>query len=85
MVRIPKSVAVSYYHHMKKLSFYQYDGTFTGFLPTFMEGLGELFIIPISLVSAGRFLYDIYKIIVYISLTSLTKRVKIVFIVILFV
>ena len=40
-LRNPKSVAVSYFHHRRKLVLTEYEGSFKGFLPDFIEGMGE--------------------------------------------
>ncbi|XP_052097716.1 sulfotransferase 1C4-like isoform X1 [Mytilus californianus] len=37
-VRNPKDVAVSYYHHHRGLCFYNYDGSWDGYLNRFLEG-----------------------------------------------
>ena len=39
VIRNPKSVAVSYYHHCCDLASVEYDGTFHSFLPTYLAGL----------------------------------------------
>ena len=44
IMRNPKSVAVSLYHHLKGLPFYEYNGTFNGYLPQFVEGHCECLI-----------------------------------------
>ncbi|KAK3588696.1 hypothetical protein CHS0354_028906 [Potamilus streckersoni] len=38
ILRDPRDVAVSLYHHCKGISLYEYDGMFENFLPLFLEG-----------------------------------------------
>ncbi|KAK3588699.1 hypothetical protein CHS0354_028910 [Potamilus streckersoni] len=38
ILRDPRDLAVSYYHHCKGISLYEYDGMFENFLPLFLEG-----------------------------------------------
>ncbi|KAK3588698.1 hypothetical protein CHS0354_028908 [Potamilus streckersoni] len=38
ILRNPRDLAVSYYHHCKGISCYEYDGMFENFLPLFLEG-----------------------------------------------
>ena len=38
VLRNPKDVAVSFYNFMKGLKMFDYEGSFAGFFPTFMEG-----------------------------------------------
>ena len=41
MLRNPKSVAVSGYHHLANIAGYEYSGNFAGYLPGFMKQIGE--------------------------------------------
>ncbi|XP_046569951.1 sulfotransferase 1A1-like isoform X1 [Haliotis rubra] len=38
VVRNPKDVAVSFYHHHKKLVEYEYNGQFTNYVPNYLDG-----------------------------------------------
>ncbi|PVD31594.1 hypothetical protein C0Q70_07009 [Pomacea canaliculata] len=38
ILRNPKDLAVSYYHHLKAAKEFEYDGSFRGFLQLFIEG-----------------------------------------------
>ena len=42
MVRDPRDVVVSYYHHVRGLKSYKYEGGFSGFLGLLMEDKGYL-------------------------------------------
>ena len=42
-LRNPKSIAVSYFYHRKNLLQYEYDGSFNGFLPDFIDGMGKTY------------------------------------------
>ena len=37
-LRNPKDVCVSFYHHHKGMRFYNYDGEFNDYVPTFLAG-----------------------------------------------
>lgn len=41
ILRNPKDLAVSYYHHLKAAKEFEYDGSFRGFLQLFIEGKGK--------------------------------------------
>lgn len=41
LLRNPKSVASSYYNLIKEYKSMEYDGTFSGYLPMYMEGICE--------------------------------------------
>ena len=54
VMRHPKDVCVSLYHHMKAFTDYEYNGKFPEFIDLFLNGLGNPFtnmIISISRVS----------------------------------
>ena len=41
IMRNPKDVAVSFFHHHTGITQYEYEGTWEAYLPRFMQGLGE--------------------------------------------
>ena len=41
LLRNPKDVAVSFYHHLRSQIDFQYEGTFHGFLELFLDGRGK--------------------------------------------
>ena len=43
LLRNPKDVAVSFYHHVKGIKFYEYAGKFENFLKMFQNGEGASF------------------------------------------
>lgn len=42
ITRNPKDTAVSFYHFMKELSYFQYDADFETFLDLFLAGKGKI-------------------------------------------
>jgi hypothetical protein len=41
VIRNPKDCAVSFYHHMRGLKFFEFDGSWESFFEMFIEGNGE--------------------------------------------
>lgn len=69
LTRNPKDIAVSLYHHHKKLwDYYSYDGTFENYLHLFVEGKGisiffsacaydSMCVVPVSFHMCTSFVY----------------------------
>lgn len=59
LTRNPKDIAVSLYHHHKKLwDYYSYDGTFENYLHLFVEGKGiSTFFLHVHMILCVLFLF----------------------------